>query len=153
MHCLFSRRSCQIMDDPNITFLTKPKVCNIKSPNLLVMVLTAPKNLPQRKAIRDSIMEFNSNSNKGEFVHAVLSKITTIQFLCGICFKIDVCVFSVAVIRPLFLLGYTGGGLPDMQSDIDVEIETHQDILQSTLEEGYGKLSYKTNLGFVWTQW
>lgn len=54
------------------------------------------------------------------------------------------------VLRPLFVIGQ--GGLPAIQSQIEDEVRENNDILQSSMTEGYGKLSYKTNMAFIWTQ-
>ena len=109
-----------IMDDPQFSFLTHPRVCD-DPPDMLVMTLTAPKNLKERNAIRKSLSSFNANSKH--------------------------------VLKPIFLIGSSGGGLDKLQPQIDSEFAEHGDILQSSMVEGYGKLSYKTNVGFIWTRW
>ena len=59
---------------------------------------------------------------------------------------------SFSVIKPLFLLGNWLGN-PDLHQRIEEEQALHGDILQSSIVDGYNKLSYKTATGFVWTNW
>ena len=60
------------MDDPQFSFLTTPKVCD-DPPDMLVMVLTAPKNIKERNAIRKGLASFNANSKYGKIArHNVL---------------------------------------------------------------------------------
>ena len=73
----------QIMDDPKYSFMTWPRICLDETPEMVVMVLTAPKNFDSRSKIRETLYEFNVNSTNK--------------------------------VKPLFLIGGSGGGLDTLQ--------------------------------------
>jgi len=113
-------KSCgKIMDDPKYSFMTWPRICLDETPEMVVMVLTAPKNFDSRSKIRETLYEFNVNSTNK--------------------------------VKPLFLIGGSGGGLDTLQASIDNEVKANGDILQSSVYEGYGLLSFKTNVGYIWS--
>ena len=41
----------------------------------------------------------------------------------------------------------------ELQASIDDEVKANGDILQSSVYEGYGLLSFKTNVGYIWSSW
>ena len=56
------------------------------------------------------------------------------------------------VLKPLFLLGNWAGN-SELRQRLEEENNIHGDILQSSIIDGYNKLSYKTVTGLVWTNW
>ena len=61
-------------------------------------------------------------------------------------------IFLSKVLKPLFLIGNWAGN-SELHQRLEEENNIHGDILQSSIIDGYNKLSYKTVTGLVWTNW
>ena len=94
---------------------------------MIAIVLSVAKNKGQRSAIRQSIQFYNR-----DLIAATGNNHS---------------------VKPLFLIGMSGGGLPQMRGHLDREIQDHQDILQLSREEDYEKIVYKILGAFIWVQW
>ena len=94
---------------------------------MIALVLSVAKNVEQRLAIRHSMQFYNK-----DLVAATGNNHS---------------------VKPLFLIGMSGGGLPQMRSHLEREILDHQDILQLSREEDYDKIAYKILGAFIWVQW
>ena len=55
--------------------------------------------------------------------------------------------------KPLFLIGGNAGGLPEVEGQLQKEIQEHQDILLSSREEEYHRTAYKILGAYIWVQW
>ena len=58
-----------------------------------------------------------------------------------------------SAVKPLFLIGSNGGGLPEIGSRLERDIQDNGDILQSSREEEYHKTAYKILGAYIWVQW